>query len=298
MRFTKVNFGLFSLLVFQMLLNLMGCATTSYVPSVTLPTAERASINKFGVICIATARVSFDIDVPPDPVYLPANPTWIDAAEALTISLLFSGSKELEMEDKESKKLSEILIDWDFAKAFENTFYNLFLNQDSFKIGVMENHLSRKELKRNAASLKKNLDAIIDIHITDYGIQSKKQGFAVFTSATLEIINLPTNKVIASHTIKFDYNYAKSMHQQNIFHFRKNEPNEEVPADSVFDFPLTLARYERFVENDAQLLKRELKLAALEMSREFLSFLVLCKRDVAWRDEYRRLPKIANLQQH
>ena len=184
---------------------LFGCATT--VPSIRLSPEERSSIQKLAVSCIATPQVSFEIDVPLDASLIYTSPSgYLGGAVSAAWSAAW---EEVKFEEAESRKLSLMLIDWNFRRVFIRTFCKQLSNQSSLEVIEMNEPVSRKDIKNKRGSLfGNNIDSVVDIHIAEYGIQSKKEGFAVFAKATVEIINLRTNKVVASHTIKFDYDYA------------------------------------------------------------------------------------------
>lgn len=291
------------LLLPSLVISLVGCGTTSFVNTVHLPKSEFEFIKKCGFICVVSERMSFDIDVPvsADYIYMPY--TLRDAsfniqlgyvAATSIVTGFLSGLEEAIIEDKESYKLSELLSDWDIALVFRNTFFQLLKDQSLFEIVQLNGPIPRKEIKNNSTMfLKKGIDTILDIHVTDYGIQSKSEGFVVFMNATLEIINLKTNEVVASTTVIFDYDNAVMLHENNkrIYMNSEDFALDSIQADSIFSFPVAIESYYGFVKDQGKLLKRELKLASLETSRELLAFLKLYNRESLFRNEYRFRPK-------
>ncbi len=284
---------LYYLLAAVMLLILIGgCTNASFIPTVPLPEHEKSLINSWGIVTASCAKISYDVDVSVTPVYTGGG---LLGAIASGISAgIEASSIESSIESGGTAAMGLFLDDWNFDNIFRQTFYNEFRQgQSKNNVHLLEDvfyeELNNDSLPASALSC----DAVLDVHITHYGLESKgTSGFSVFMNATMELIRVKDNQKIASHTIRFDQDFVESLKieiynryakqqadlkkQQlpegasfNYTQFRKTIP----PPATVFDIPFTVRPVNEYFRNDALLLKKELKLAATELSRALIQFL-------------------------
>ena len=217
------------------------------------------------------------------------------AVAGALIDALFGGpSPEMVFEEKESFELSEMLRDWDFTMVIRTTFTALLAEGSDIAVIDIEAPLSRDEIKESTDSLAATgLDAIADLQIKKLGLRTNERGFSVYSEGTVEIISLETGKVIASDVVVFDYDYARRRFEDLEISYLTANPEArgtDLDLDSLFVFPVATEGYRVFREDEGRLLKRELKLAAHEMSRLFLEYLGFRERDQNWEEQYRKSP--------
>jgi len=280
-----------------------GCGTTSFVSVKQLDNKERVKIKKLGLIFSATPRYSLDIDAPlrNDYIYVPhlqgltfgQTMGYYSALAALDI--LF-GTSEKDIEDELSFQLTEIMNGWDYKKCFVNTLCNHFEENGSVKIKYYPGNYTQEEIFNSGdIYLSDNIDAIMDVHLTIYGLQSKSGGLAIYVKATAEIISLSKQKVIGAITAIFDADQARELHTRNVTYHQKKIKNHEnseycmkdINPNQLFYFPFETLTMQDFLIDDCARFKGYLKLAARSMSKlitDFYGFTTI--KEEKWRKDY------------
>ena len=297
-KMNKISFSQFILRILwlSLIIFFTECRTATFAQTDPLSTQERALIKKCGLICVASNYVTVDIDmtIKTGPYYNsgPYYSAMLDLASGAVSGFQAGynlGRIKAAIEAKESRKFSKHFSDWDIALVFRNTINELLKKDKPFEVVTLTNQLSRKEIKKKREIFaKEGLDAIICIHVKKYGIELQQNGFAVFINTAFEIISVDKGKRIGSYTFIYDYNYASDIHNTNkrIYSGAKEYLNHELTINSLLFSPMEVTSFDRFLENRAMLLKRELKLGALSSSRELLSLFGFYPRDNSWREDY------------
>jgi hypothetical protein len=262
---------------------------------------ERHSIKKIGVAVSARDTVSCNVSVPSvNPGYYPMFfrnqfPSFGSYAAAslagAAIGGLIAGARQAAIreaaEGRMNEEVSEALGEWSFRRAFANTFLQTLSRRAGFSVEELAESVSRKDGRSQAESLGgKEVDALLHVNVERYGLRSQKEGFAVYVRAKVEATKVSTGKSIASCSVHFDTSFGQPEPQVTTGGVTKTPK-----PDPEFHLPITVGAYDSFLANNAQLLKRDLKLAALLVSRSSLGTLGVVDEDrTAWQKECRRRP--------
>ena len=277
-----------------LLLFINSCTNVTLVPTVQLPSQEKANINDWGIVTATCANISYDVSVDNRAVYTGGG--LLGAIVAAVDAQIQADNIESSIEKGGTTGLGFFLDDWNFGSVFQQTFFSEFKksNPDA-SVRLYDEILYEDLQKKNLPKQVRDCDVIMDIHITKYGLESERtDGFSVFMNVTMELIRVDDKKKIASHTIRFDKEYVEIMKRQmydlyakqlaelekekfpkgkqfNYIQFKKTIP----PPDQIFSLPFTVRSIQDYVKSDASLLKKQLKLAATEVSRALIQFLQL-----------------------
>ncbi|MBD3290765.1 hypothetical protein GF337_18305 [candidate division KSB1 bacterium] len=276
------------------LIGITGCTNVSYVPTVPLSSHESSLIKSWGIVTATCAKISYDVDVSVTPVYTGGG--LLGAISAVVDASFEASAIESSIESGGTAAMGLFLDDWNFDNIFRQTFYKEFkANQSGAKIHSLDNVLYEDLDNDSLPQAAHKCDAILDIHVTHYGLESTStHGFSVFMNATLEVIRVRDKQKIASHTIRFDKEFVDALKVQiyNLYVKQQSELKRKQlpegasfsytefkrtvpPPATIFSIPFTVRQSAEYFENDAALLKTQLKLAATEVSRAFIKFLQL-----------------------
>lgn len=264
------------------------------VRTINLPPKAKSMINSWGIVTTYYPTISYNVNVSVAPVNISGSLLGgiISGIEAGTEEL----SKESAIGLRGGLGLSAYLKNWDFNNIFQQTLYKEFIKyQPDSKVQLFKDIFYEELNEDSLPKSVQNCDVILDIHINDYGLESKStKGFSIFLSAILELMWTKNRKIIASHTIRFDMDYLK-IWQRRIYNlYVKNQakvkreelkPGEEFnylefkktfpPPSYIISLPFSVRFMNEYLENDAYMLKKQLKLTAIEVSRAMIEFLQL-----------------------
>ncbi|MBN1597005.1 MAG: hypothetical protein JW894_01820 [Bacteroidales bacterium] len=253
---------------------------------------EKANIKKCGLICEIDDHVSFDIIVNSNYIYT-GEGFYLGMAGTI-LGALDASSEEYRIEQRESIKLSNLLNGWNFDNVFRNNLKDL-MEEAPFEIDLFNDTITHKQIRKSRNDyLNKGLNYIIDVKVNKYGIQGAGSGlFTVFIIINVKVKDLTYNTIIAEKFIAYNYNCAQENYAQDLEWYKISEEykNTGIPPDSLIIFPIVKTDYENFINNNGKLLKKELKIAAVEACREICSFLFLSDyRKKEWFNDYRLIP--------
>jgi hypothetical protein len=270
-----------------------------------------------GINSAATDKVSFDIDVPLGHMNWAVGGAMSGGSGYVKGAIKdawAAASKEIELEKTESLKLSLMMGNWNFARIFSKVFQQHVMQNSSIELYEFGSALPKKEIKNYSRYTDKKLDAMVDIHIREFGLQSQENGFAVTVETVIDVVNLRTFKKIASAAMIYNYKYARKMQDSYYEEYIQEEmlqgkvPTRYVmsggkqkpdipyyksilPPDSVIYCPIAVASYENYLMDDEAIFKKELEKAAVVMSRNFVVKLGFVDAvNFSWKDQYLRRP--------
>lgn len=281
------------ILLFNACLYTAGYNIHAFAQSDPLTFQERASIKKCGLICIVDENVSFDIDINSNYTYL-GEGFYLGMAGTIS-GALSAAQKEISIERYESAKLINLMQGWSFSQVFVNTLKNI-LKEAPFEVIILSDTITQKQVRKNKSEyLKAGLNTIMDIKVNRFGIQAVGNDlFTVFVTVYIRIRDITNNTIIAHRLIEYNNNCALENYYEDIKWYLSTEDcrNKEVSPNNLLLNPIAETNYDSFVENKGELLKKQLKIAALETCREIFSFLFLSDyRKKDWMNDYRLMPQ-------
>ncbi|MBN2571616.1 MAG: hypothetical protein JXA68_05770 [Ignavibacteriales bacterium] len=266
----------------------------SFAQTDPLTFEEKAKIKKCGLILEIDDHIRYDTDIQ-HPRYSLMGPL-----QAATYAANF--------EKAISAIITKYINGWNFIPVFRNTFYEIF-KEVPFEIDILNDTITRKQIRKNRNEyLSMGLNTIIDIKVSSYGIHEIRfygiQAFkhnlcfkdnlcTIYIRLKIIVEDLTTKTIIAEEYIEYNYNYAQENYTKDIEWYKISEEykNTGIPPDSLITFPIVKKDFYSFINNNGQMLKRELKIAALETCREIYSFLFLSNcRKKEWFNDYRLVP--------
>lgn len=300
------NINYFMIFLFNIFLFIVGFSANSFAQPDPLLLQERAMINKCGLVCKVADLVWYDFDITRSNGKTGSgyvNTTGLNTSQAVLKVGLYSaldgialGIEEGKIELAESKKLTILMHGWNFERVFRNTLDDL-MHEAPFEVYFLNDTINQKDIRRNKDKyLNMGLNSILEIKVPKYGIQSIDNNlFTVFIYANMEFKNLTDNTILASNFFEYNYSFAKKIYNKDIQWYRNSEENKNLgeSPDSLFCFPFVKTNYDSFIKENAKMLKKELKIAAVEASRMIYSFLFLTDfRKKEWLNDYRIIPTI------
>jgi len=302
----NLNVNYYKIFMFDIFICIVGFNIYSFAQPDPLTLQERALINKCGLVCKVADLVWYDFDITRSngntgTEYV--NTSGLNIGQATLKAGLYTavdaialGIEEGKIELAESKKLTNLMHGWNFERVFRATLDDL-MREAPFETYFLSDTINQKDIRKNKDKyLNMGLNAILEINVPRYGIQSIDNNlFTVFIYANLEIKNLTDNTILASKICLYTSKYAKEIYNKDIQWYRDLEKykNKETSPDSLFCFPYIKTSYDSFIKDNGKLLKKELKIAAVEACRMIYSFLFLADfRKKEWLNDYRIIPTI------
>lgn len=258
-----------------------------------LSRAERDSIKNLALVCTAPDTPAAAISVPVQSSSLPysSNPgvgvggnLALSALDGIAAGLR-AASAELAYQKKLSQLMSDSLGEWSFRRAFLSALTAHLSAHVPFALKESSEELSRGDLGKKGKGLADPAsDTCLHVHVPTYGLRSQEAGLSVFVKAEMAIVNLRSGKIVAYEVLTFDSIQGPVTEVQNAGTVTRQALS--------FPLPTTVTQFDRFLADNGRLLKRDLKLAALMISRASVSALGLASGpELNWADEYARRPK-------
>jgi hypothetical protein len=259
---------------------------------------DKRSLNKVGIVFPAHVPILCRVSLPVSsaafntfPIYLagPYRSTGLALGSAISDGIsagLAQARAELALELRLNREITEILGEWRLRRVLWEAFLHTLKQGSAFGVEEIKQPFDSKDIKKTVAALSnRNLDAILLVELERYGLQSQREGFAVFLKVKVEVLSIKTGKTIASGKFQYDTAFGQLEPQTS------NAVLKAVPVDPNFRLPTSLAPYERFTQDGGRLLKRDLKLAAQLLSQASLTNLGIVEgASTDWRKYCRRRP--------